>query len=256
MVTGAIPAEVNVTGSVDAVFTVTLPNTRPDGLIVSCALATTVALSCRAKLLETLPALAVSVTACAVVTDDTVAVNPALVVFAGTTSVAGTVTAPLLLARLTLRPPLPAAAASVTVQLSVPDAAMDTLLQENAFNTGGAAVPVLAGLFTAVPQPNGEMAPREQANIANSSLHRPSNRRIQPSLQGLFELSTSVTFANVRALARDQRQKVASATCETSEQQRSRFPKDIRLRGCYWFHPEAAMSSQVSRLLTPRIVTR
>ena len=28
MVTGAVPVEVNVTGSVDAVFTVTLPNVR------------------------------------------------------------------------------------------------------------------------------------------------------------------------------------------------------------------------------------
>ena len=42
MVTGAVPVEVNVTGSVDAVFTVTLPNAKLVGLIVSCGLATTV----------------------------------------------------------------------------------------------------------------------------------------------------------------------------------------------------------------------
>ena len=35
MVTGAVPVEVNVTGSVDAVFTPTLPNARLAGLIVN-----------------------------------------------------------------------------------------------------------------------------------------------------------------------------------------------------------------------------
>jgi hypothetical protein len=38
MVTGAVPVEVNVTGSVDAVFTVTLPNVRLAALIVNCGL--------------------------------------------------------------------------------------------------------------------------------------------------------------------------------------------------------------------------
>src|SRR3984885_10030942 len=113
MVTGAVPVEVNVTGSVDAVFTVTLPKARVVALTVNVG---TAAFSCSAKLLETLPALAVRVTACAVVTEDTVAVNPALVALAGTTTVAGTVTAALLLARATLKPPLPAGPLSVTVQ--------------------------------------------------------------------------------------------------------------------------------------------
>ena len=90
IVTGAVPVEVNVTGSVDAVFTVTLPNAKLAGLIVNVG---TAAFSCSAKVLETPPALAVRVTDCAVVTDDTVAVNPALVALAGTTTVAGTVTA-------------------------------------------------------------------------------------------------------------------------------------------------------------------
>jgi hypothetical protein len=43
MVTGAVPVEVNVTGSVDAVFTVTLPNARLAGLMVNCGFGTTVA---------------------------------------------------------------------------------------------------------------------------------------------------------------------------------------------------------------------
>ena len=148
MVTGAVPVEVSVTGSVEAVFTVTLPNVKLAGLTVNVG---TAAFSCSVKLLETLPALAVSVTACAVVTDDTVAVNPALLALAGTTTVAGTVTAALLLVRPTLKPPLPVAAVSVTVQLSLPDPVMDALLQDSALKAAAAAVPVPARLITAVP---------------------------------------------------------------------------------------------------------
>jgi hypothetical protein len=85
------------------------------------------------------------------VTDDTVAVNPALLASAGTVTVAGTVTAALLLARLTLKPPVPAAAVSVTVQLSLPDPVIDALLQESALNVPAPAVPVPVRLITAVP---------------------------------------------------------------------------------------------------------
>ncbi len=83
--------------------------------------------NCRAKVLATLPALAVSVTVCAVLTEETVAVKLAVVAPAATVTVAGTVTAELLLARLTVNPPLAAAAFSVTVQLSVPAPVMDPL---------------------------------------------------------------------------------------------------------------------------------
>ena len=41
MVTGAVPVELNVTGSVEAVFTVTSPNVRLAALIVNCGLDTT-----------------------------------------------------------------------------------------------------------------------------------------------------------------------------------------------------------------------
>ena len=167
--------------------------------------------------METLPALAVSVTACAVVTDDAAAVNMALVAFAGTTSVAGTVTAALLLARLTLRPPLPAAAVSATVQLSLPGPVIEALLQESALN----AVPAAAGLLNTVPQPNGGRATRKHDNMANSFVHRPSCPGVEPRLQAQSELSTSVTCV-VRALQRDKRI-VASASFETLEQQRSRL---------------------------------
>jgi len=148
MVTGPVPVEVNVTGSVDAVFTVTLPNAKLAGLMVNVG---TAAFNCRAKLLETLPALAVRVTACPVETDDTVAVNPALLALAGTTTVAGTVTAPLLLATDTLKPPLPAGPLSVTVQASLPAPVIDALLQDRALNVAATAVPVPVRPITAVP---------------------------------------------------------------------------------------------------------
>ena len=151
MVTGDVPVEVNVTGRVDAVFRVTLPNDRLVGLIVNVG--PPAAFNCRANVVETLPALAVKVTACPVVTADTVAVNPALLAFAGTTTVAGTVTAALLLTRDTLKPPLPAGPLSATVQASLPDPVMDALLQDSALNVAGTdiAVPVPVRPSIAVP---------------------------------------------------------------------------------------------------------
>jgi hypothetical protein len=75
------------------------------------------------------------------------------VAFAGTVTLTGTVTAVLLLDRLTTSPPLAAAAFSVTVQASVPDPVMDALLQESALSAAGgvSAVPVPLRLITAAP---------------------------------------------------------------------------------------------------------
>jgi hypothetical protein len=102
----------------------------------------TLAFSCSAKLFVTLPATAVSVTFCALATDDTVAVNPALVELAGTVTVAGRVTAVLLLERLTTSPPLGAAAFNVILQASVPDPVIDALLQERPLRVAMLPVPV------------------------------------------------------------------------------------------------------------------
>jgi hypothetical protein len=194
MVTGAVPVEVNVTGSVVGVFTTTLPNAALAGLIVNVGPAGVdpAVFSCRTKLLETLPALAVRVTACADVTEDTLAVNPALLAFAGTITVVGTVAVVVLLARLTLKPPLPAAAVSVTVQLSLPAPVNDALLQESALNDPTPAVPVLAGLFTAVPQPDSAKT-RQHANRTHSSAHKLSSLRVEPRLHAQNELDTGVT---------------------------------------------------------------
>jgi hypothetical protein len=125
----------------------TLPNATLVALMLSAAV---LAFSCRAKVLETLPAVAVKVAACAVVTDETVAVNAALVAFAATVTVAGTATAALLLERLTLCPPLGAAPLSVTVQASVPDPVIDALPQVSALNATG-ATPVPLSVTAAVP---------------------------------------------------------------------------------------------------------
>jgi hypothetical protein len=148
MVTGAVPLEVSVTGSIDGVFSVTLPNAALAGLMVNVG---TAAFSCRAKVFDSPPVLAVRVTDCAVVTDVTVAVNPALVALAGTNTVAGTVTAVLLLLSPTLTPPLPAAELSVTVHVSFPAPVSDPLLQDSKLNVPGTAVPVPLSPITAVP---------------------------------------------------------------------------------------------------------
>jgi hypothetical protein len=148
MVTGAVPLEVSVTDSVDGVFSVTLPNATLAGLIVNVG---TAAFSCRAKVFDTPPMLAVRVTDCAVVTDVAIAVNTALVELAGTTTVAGAATAVLLLLNPTLTPLLPAAELSVTEQLSFPAPVSDALLQERELNVPGAPVPVPLSPTTDVP---------------------------------------------------------------------------------------------------------
>ena len=70
------------------------------------------------------------------VTADTVAEKLPVVDPAATVTEAGTVTAVLLLATLTAKPPLAAAALNVTVQLSVPAPVNDPLVQLSPLNTG------------------------------------------------------------------------------------------------------------------------
>ena len=102
-VTATVPEDVKVTDFVTAVFSATLPNDRAVALTFSVGVA---AFNCRANPLEAPPALAEIVADCAVVTDVTVALNDALADAAGTVTEAGTVTALLLLERLTATPPL------------------------------------------------------------------------------------------------------------------------------------------------------
>ena len=131
--TAAVPVEDRVSVCVAAVFTFTLPKARLDELRLSVG---TEAPSCRAKVSVTLPALAVRVTATPELTEETVAVKLAVVAPAATVTEAGTVTALLLLARLTAKPPVAAAAFRVTVQLSVPAPVNEPLVQLSPLSTG------------------------------------------------------------------------------------------------------------------------
>ena len=133
IVTGAVPVDVNVSVFVEAVFTFTPPKPRLPVLTLSVG---TIAPSCNANVFAALPALAVSVTVVAVLTEEAVAGKFALIAPAATVTDAGTVTEALLLARLTTSPPLAAAAFSVTVQLSVPAPDSDPLVQLSALRTG------------------------------------------------------------------------------------------------------------------------
>jgi hypothetical protein len=125
--------EDNVSVCVAGVFRITLPKDTLVALMFNVGVPV---FNCRANVFDTPLALAVSVADCAVLTEETVAVNPTLVALAGTITAAGTATALILLERLTLVPPLGAAALSVTVHASVPDPVIDAVLQERALNTG------------------------------------------------------------------------------------------------------------------------
>jgi hypothetical protein len=126
--------------------------------------------------------------------------------------VAGTVTAALLLAKLTLIPPYPAAPVSVTVQLSLPDPVMDALLQETALNEekcprwtcaiclSASFVVSVADAFAAYPQPGRATTTRQHATIGNSFVHKLSSLRIGLRPQAQYELNTSFTSEDVCCL--------------------------------------------------------
>ena len=107
-------------------------------------------------------------------TDETVAVKLAVVEPAATVTEAGTVTAELLLARLTAKPPVGAAALSATVQVSVPAPVIDPLAQLNEDRFVAfvvlAAVPVALSPISLPPaQPdriNGRQHERRKRRIA------------------------------------------------------------------------------------------
>jgi hypothetical protein len=101
-----------------------------------------------------------------VLTEDTVAEKLPVVDPAATVTDAGTVTAVLLLARLTANPPLAAATFSVTVQLSVPVPVIDPLVQLSPLNTG---TPVPLRLIT-VEVPLDELLVRVSCPLAGPAV--------------------------------------------------------------------------------------
>jgi hypothetical protein len=206
IVTGAVPVEVSTKGSVDEVFTVTFPKAKLAVLMFNEGTFAWEAFSCIAKVLETPPALAVKVTDCAVVTADTVAVNAALVAFAGTVTVAGTATAALPLPKLTLKPLLPAAVVSVTEQASLPAPVTEGLVQEIALNAAETAEPVPAlGVlvtlpFEAPPQPETATTTNAHVDNANSFAHKKSSMRNALRLHGKYERNNVLTSLDAPAL--------------------------------------------------------
>ena len=138
-VIAAVPLAVNVTVCVVAL----LMTVSPNATLVAFTLSPGVpAFSCSATVRKVLPVVAVRTADCALVTASTVAVKVALVAVAGTVTEAGTVTALLLLARVTTVPPLGAEPDKLTVQESPNAPVMEVLLQEIALTVGATAVPV------------------------------------------------------------------------------------------------------------------
>ena len=133
MVTGAEPLEVKVTDFVTAVPTETLPKESELALALRTGVA---ALSCSAKLCAEEFALADRVAVCEVVTEEAVAVNEAEDAPEATVTLAGTVTAVLLLASVTTVPPVGAAELKPTVHVVDPAPVNVPLPQERALTVG------------------------------------------------------------------------------------------------------------------------
>ena len=136
-----MPVDERVSVCVAVVPTSTLPKFRLAALTVKMD---DTAFNSSAKLWAELPEFAVRTAICVIVTAATVAVKLALVAPAGTVTVAGAVTALLLLLKSTVTPPAPAAEFSVTVQESgiAPVATTLAQLRELRSAEDAAAVPV------------------------------------------------------------------------------------------------------------------
>lgn len=132
IVTACVPAEVKVSDcGVAAVLTCTLPKARLLELKVRVGTVAAGGLSCTEVAFDTVPAVPEIVAVCEVVTADTVAENVALVAFAGTVIEAGTLTAALLLDRVTANPALGAAVVKFTATATDPEPVMDEPAQDN-----------------------------------------------------------------------------------------------------------------------------
>lgn len=157
-VSAELPVEDRVSDCVVVVPTFTLPKATLDELRLNVIVA---APSSSPKVFVRPPALADRVTACAVLTAVTVAVKLALLAPAATVTEDGAVTAELLLVRLTLTPPVGAAALKVAVQLSVPAPVIELLVQLSADSTGTPR-PVRPTLFNA---PSAELLVRSSSPV-------------------------------------------------------------------------------------------
>jgi hypothetical protein len=165
MVSGAVPEEVRVTDcGVAAVFTGTLLNARLPVLRLRVGVGGgALAFNSRAKLLESVPTVAVRAAVCVVVTGAAVAEKVTLVALAGTVTVAGRVTAAVLLERLTLTPPIPAVSLRFTVQELVPAPVIEALVQAREVSVAG-------GLNVTVdPQPDRNKTALQDKNTGQTA---------------------------------------------------------------------------------------
>jgi len=144
IVTAAVPVEFTAIVCVAFELSATLPKLTLAALTVNVG---TAAFSWREDVADAPPALAVTVAVAELETEATVAVKAALVAPAATVTLAGTVTELLLLARLTLTPPVGAAVFRLTVQASVPAPVKDDVTHASELST---AVPVPLRLTTVV----------------------------------------------------------------------------------------------------------
>ncbi len=149
IVRAAVPEEVSVNDFVADAFSNSLPNATLGELRLSTA---AVAFSCRPTVFDTPPAVAVNAAVWVELTAAAAAVNPALDAPAATVTEAGTVTALLLLVKLTVVA-LAAADVSDTVQASLTAPVSDALLHVTPLSTGvaDAATPVPLRLIFRVP---------------------------------------------------------------------------------------------------------
>lgn len=138
-VTAAVPLEVRVMLCVvELLITI-----APKEMVVAFTLSAGVpAFNCNETLFEMLPVVAVNVADWELLTEATFAVKAAFVAAAGTVTEPGTVTALLLLARPTLKPPVGAEPDRLTVQTSESDPVIDVLLQDTPLTVGATVVPV------------------------------------------------------------------------------------------------------------------
>jgi hypothetical protein len=136
IVTAAVPLEVTVIDFVIAVPTATLPNDSELGLRLTAGVA---AFNCKAKLCDEPFAFAETVAVCDALTEVTLAVKVAADAPEATVTLAGTVTAALLLATFTLRPPDGAAELSERVHAVDPAPVNELVAHENALIEGKGA---------------------------------------------------------------------------------------------------------------------
>jgi hypothetical protein len=139
IVTLAVPVELSVSDCAAGTFTVVLPNAMLVEFTDSVAVP---AFNCRVRDFELPPVVAVSVIACALLTDATFAVNAADDAVAGTLTVLGTVTAELLLKSATLTPPEGAEPERLIVHASASDPMIEVLAHERPVTVGATVVPV------------------------------------------------------------------------------------------------------------------